>query len=123
VSERQPDEQARENAFRARCLPCGSALLDYCPPVSPGEVPQPVEDAATWRGLASAVALTSARLGGLRVGHADIASDVPVASVLGAALVLLVAVVREHLGEDNGLTMLQSIGLSAASESAERPAA
>lgn len=123
MSDRQPDEQARENAFRARCIPPGSALLDDCPPVPPGEVPQPAEDAATWRGLASAVALTSARLGGLRVGHADIASDVPVTSVLGAVLVLLVAVVREHLGEDNGLTMLQSIGLSAASESAERPAA
>ena len=104
-------------------MPSGSALLDDCAPVPPGEVPQPAEDAATWRGLASAVALTSARLSGLRVGHADIASDVPVASVLGAVLVLLVAVVRSELGEDNGLTLLQSIGLAAAAEGAEPAAA
>src|ERR1039457_5560971 len=81
-----PDQEYRRgDGSRPRCCPHGLPLLDPALPVPIDEVPAPAEDAATWRGLASAVALTSARLGGLRVGHADIARDVPGASVLGAA--------------------------------------
>jgi hypothetical protein len=118
VSDRQPDEQARENAFGRRILPHGWPLLSDCPLAA-----QPAEDVITWEGLAVAVALMSARLSGIRLGHADLAADVPATTVLAGLLVLAAAIVRQELGDEGGLTMMRALGLLAASEGAEPAAA
>jgi hypothetical protein len=84
---------------------------------------QPTGDVTTWAGLSVAVALMSARLSGIRLGHSELAADVPATTVLAGLLVLAAAIVRSELGDEGGLTMMRALGLLAAAEGAERPAA
>jgi hypothetical protein len=111
-------ERQRENDLRSRLCPHGFPLLDAEPPAV-----QPVEDVTTWAGIAAAVGLVSARLGGLRLGHGDLAPDVAPTVVLAALLMITAAIVREELGTEDGAHVLRALGLLAAAEGAEPAAA
>jgi hypothetical protein len=113
-----PGERAREIAFGRRILPYGLPLLDTGPPAG-----QPAGDVTTWAGIAAAVGLVSARLGGLRIGHGDLAPDIPPAAVLAALLMITAAIVRAELGTEDGAHVLRALGLLAAAEGAEPAAA
>ena len=88
-------------------VPPGSAR----PALDPAEPPQPPAD--TWRGLASAVALLTARLGHHDVDPGQLADEADAASVISALVSVATASLRGCL-EGGAEGFLQDLGVLAA---------
>ncbi len=89
-----------------------AALPGQRPPaLVPAEPPQPPADA--WRGLASAVALLTARLGHHDIAPGQLADEADTAAIIAALVVMAAAALRGCLDDGAAMSLLQDLGVIA----------